>query len=191
MSATNDVRIPSTTVVLETGGVQWGSEKLRVESVLSHRSGVLHVDANPVAQTATVTFDPLLTSVVELRDWIRDCGYHCAGQSVPQHLCDPLADPTKPVPAHHEREPAGDSSGGHDDGGMDMSAMVRDMRNRFFVAVLFSIPILLWSPIGRDVLHFGVGAPFGLRDDVWSLLLSLPVIGYSANIFFRGAVDGA
>ena len=188
MSATNDVRIPSTTVVLETGGVQWGSEKLRVEAVLSHRSGVLHVDANPVAQTATVTFDPQLTSVVQLRDWIRDCGYHCAGQSVPQHLCDPLADPTKPASAHYEKEPASDSSGGHDDGGMDMSAMVRDMRNRFFVAVLFSIPILLWSPIGRDVLHFGVGAPFGLRDDVWSLLLSLPVIVYSANIFFRGAV---
>src|SRR5437764_505889 len=38
------------------------------------------------------------------------------------------------------------------------------------------------------VLNFHVGAPFGVRDDVWSLLLSLPVIGYSANIFFRGAI---
>jgi P-type Cu2+ transporter len=61
------------------------------------------------------------------------------------------------------------------------------MRNRFLVAALFSIPILLWSPIGRDVLGFTSGAPFGLRDDVWQLLLSLPVVGYSAGVFFTGA----
>ena len=30
-------------------------------------------------------------------------------------------------------------------------------------------------------------APFGLRDDVWLLLLSLPVIFYSCWIFFDGA----
>src|SRR5829696_7576959 len=76
--------------------------------------------------------------------------------------------------------------GGH--GAMSMAAMVADMRNRFLVAALFSVPILLWSPIGREVLGFEVAAPFGLRDDVWSLLLSLPVIFYSCWIFFDGAV---
>jgi Cu2+-exporting ATPase len=74
---------------------------------------------------------------------------------------------------------------GADDASMDV--MVRDMRNRFVVAAIFSVPILLWSPIGRDVLNFDVAAPFGLRDDVWSLLLSLPVIFYSCWIFFAGA----
>ncbi|MCU1427149.1 MAG: putative cation-transporting ATPase [Actinomycetia bacterium] len=77
---------------------------------------------------------------------------------------------------------------GHHDSGMDMSAMANDMRNRFLVALLFSIPIVLWSPIGRDVLRFHVAAPFGVRDDVWSLVLSLPVIFYSSSIFFRGAI---
>jgi P-type Cu2+ transporter len=76
--------------------------------------------------------------------------------------------------------------GGH--GAMSMAAMVADMRNRFLVAAIFSIPILLWSPIGREILGFKVPAPFGLRDDVWSLLLSLPVIFYSCWIFFDGAV---
>jgi Cu2+-exporting ATPase len=65
--------------------------------------------------------------------------------------------------------------------------MVADMRNRFLVAAVFSVPILLWSPIGRQVLGFTVAAPFGLRDDVWLLLLSLPVIFYSSWIFFDGA----
>ena len=56
--------------------------------------------------------------------------------------------------------------GGH--AGMSMDAMVRDMHNRFLVAALLSIPILLWSPIGREVICFTVPAPFGLRDDVFS-----------------------
>ena len=52
---------------------------------------------------------------------------------------------------------------------------------------MLSVPILLWSPIGREVLGFTTAAPFGLRDDVSSLLLSLPVVFYSAWIFFDGA----
>jgi P-type Cu2+ transporter len=72
--------------------------------------------------------------------------------------------------------------------GMSMDTMVQDMRNRFVVAAVLSVPILLWSSIGRQVLHFSVPAPFGVRDDVFQLVLSLPVIGYSAWIFFDGAV---
>jgi len=74
--------------------------------------------------------------------------------------------------------------------GMSMDAgAVQDMRNRFLVAAVLSVPILLWSPIGRQVLHFGVPAPFGLRDDVFQLVLSLPVIAYSGAFFFEGAVS--
>ena len=76
--------------------------------------------------------------------------------------------------------------GGHH-GGMSMDAMVADMRRRFLVAAVLSVPILLWSPIGSEVLGFTTPAPFGLRDDVFSLLLSLPVVFYSAWIFFDGA----
>src|SRR5258708_6789966 len=68
-------------------------------------------------------------------------------------------------------------------------AMVQDMRNRFLFAAVLSVRILLWSSIGRQVLHFGVPAPLGLRDDVFQLILSLPVVGYSAWIFFDGAVQ--
>ena len=76
--------------------------------------------------------------------------------------------------------------GGH--AGLSIDAMVQDMRNRFLVAAVLSVPILLWSSIGRQVLHFGVPAPFGLRDDVFQLILSVPVIGYSGWFFFDGAV---
>ena len=190
------------TAVLEVSGVQWASSKIIAETVLSHRPGVLAVEANPVAQTATVTYDPMRTSLAELAGWVRDCGYHCAGQSVPRHICDPLAEPyrheghaqpasTGAAPAHAEHRAPQLSPheamghGGH--GALSMDDMVRDMRNRFLVAAILSVPILLWSPIGRDVLGFETAAPFGLRDDVFSLLLSLPVILYSAWIFFDGA----
>ena len=169
---------PLTTAVLEVSGVHWASSKAVAEKVLSRRPGVVGVEANPVSQTATVTYDPARTSVAELAGWIRDCGYSCAGQSVPDHICDPAAEPGA---AH---EPAG-HSGAHES--MSMADMARDMRNRFLVAAVLSVPILLWSPIGREVLGFPLAAPFGLRDDVFSLLLSLPVVGYSAWIFFDGA----
>ena len=57
------------TAVLEVSGVQWATEKNVAEAVLSRRPGVLGVDANPVAQTATVTYDPERTSVAELAGW--------------------------------------------------------------------------------------------------------------------------
>src|SRR5207245_10279007 len=69
------------------------------------------------------------------------------------------------------------------------AAAVNDMRNRFLVAAVLAVPILLWSAIGCQVLHFGVPAPFGLRDDVFQLVLSLPVIAYSGAFFFEGAVS--
>ncbi|SBW28753.1 cation-transporting ATPase [Candidatus Protofrankia californiensis] len=183
----------SATAVLEVAGLGWASEKARVEAVLSRRPGVRQVEANPVSQTATVRFDPVHTSAAELAVWVRNCGYHCRGQSVPDHVCDPLAEPTPTGPGHAAAPEARVSSpteavghGGH--GAMSMAAMVADMRNRFLVAVIFAVPILLWSRIGRQVLHFTVAAPFDLADEWFQLLLSLPVIFYSSWIFFDGAV---
>jgi P-type Cu2+ transporter len=87
------------TTVLQVGGLNWASEKAVVEGVLGRRPGVRLVEANPVSQTATVTFDTAQTSVADLRRWIEECGYHCAGQSVPAHICDPMAEPD-PVDGH-------------------------------------------------------------------------------------------
>ncbi len=244
------------TIVLEVSGVQWASSKSVVEATLLRQPGVTAVEANPVAQTANVSYDPEVTSQAHLRQWIIDCGYHCAGQSVPHHICDPAHDPHAmshatheqhaahdahphtpeppthdhhdhaPMPGHegmsahegmpeheampgHETMPAHAEHAGHDNhpghdatparsaqdvmghggghAGMSMASMIRDMRNRFLVALILSIPITLFSPIGREVFGFTVPAPFGLRDDVFALILSLPVIFYAAWIFFDGA----
>ncbi len=207
--------------VLDVRGLQWASEQNIVAAVLGRQPGVLSVEVNPVAQTATVMFDPARTSLAELRGWVIECGYHCAGQSVPAHMCDPMAEPDPPAPGavagagpgvhlqapakaahdghavasvtHEGRIAAAPARSPHDamghggHGEMSMAAMVADMRNRFLVAAVFSVTVLVWSPIGRDVLGLDVPVPFGLRVDIWELLLSLPVVFYSAWIFFDGA----
>jgi Cu2+-exporting ATPase len=174
-------RVHSTT--LEVHGLHWATSTAAVDGALRRLPGVLDVQANAVSQTATVVYDPDRTSVAELSSWIRDCGYHCAGRSVPEHLCDPMAD----------EGPAG--SGGHEAAGhaahhgdMSLQDMARDLRNRFLVALVLTGLITLWSPMGRDMLGFTVPAPFGLRDEVFALILSVPVVFYAAWVFFDGAV---
>src|SRR5919106_1352723 len=81
------------TAVLDVHPMLRGSEKAVVEAKLGRRPGVERVEANPVAQTATVTYDPAQTSLAELRRWVQECGLHCDGQSVPEHICDPLMEP--------------------------------------------------------------------------------------------------
>ena len=199
--------VSAVTTVLHVGNLHWASEKAVVESFLKRLPGVEQVEANPVAQSATVTYDPGATSLADLRQWIEDCGYHCAGQSVPGHVCLPMQEPGEDIkPGSHDARTTGahDHPAGHGESsptrsphdamghgghaGMSMTAMVADMRRRFVVAALLSIPILLWSPIGRDVLNFNVSAPFGLRDDILQLVLSLPVVFWAGWIFFDGAL---
>ncbi|MBI4939553.1 MAG: cation transporter, partial [Actinobacteria bacterium] len=212
---------PLARTVLELDGLQWASQAATVEATLRRRPGVLQVDANPSAQTATVVFDPARTGVVELAARIRECGYGCRGESLPDHICPPqgavavesaataegtatievgvASHGTHAAPGHAGHDTAAEASaahvaspaqvmghGGH--GEASMADMVRDMRNRFVVAAVFGVVVTLWSRIGRDVLGFTVSAPFGLRDDVFQLLLSLPVMAYSAQVFFAGAV---
>lgn len=50
--------------------------------------------------------------------------------------------------------------------GMDMQAMARDMRNRFLVALVFTIPIFFLAPMGMNAIR--VKPPFG-----WDLNLTL------------------
>jgi P-type Cu2+ transporter len=178
------------TTVLHVGGLYFASEKAVVDEVLARRPGVLSVDANPVAQTATVVYDPDATSVEELRAWVRECGYHCAGQSAPGHVCDPLVAPDR-GPHDHAAAERADHAHGHGHGGhagMSMDAMARDMRNRFLVALAFTIPIVLWSNVGSNLRGTELATPLGVDRDAWLLALSVPIVFYASTIFFTGAI---
>jgi P-type Cu2+ transporter len=75
----------------------------------------------------------------------------------------------------------------HDMSDPTMAAdMERDKRNKLFVALLLTIPTVLYSPLGMNLL--GVRLPtFGLNKNVIMLLLSTPVVFYSGWIFISGS----
>ena len=69
--------------------------------------------------------------------------------------------------------------------GMDMQVMVRDMRNRFWIALIFTIPIFVYSPMGG--LFTPPEPPFGLRLDFWLFLLATGAVVYPSWPFFVAA----
>src|SRR6266851_2554647 len=108
------------------------------------------------------------------------------------------AAPTMPEP--HVHAPAGAPAAAtlvvpishdmaHDMGhgaGMDMQAMVRDMRNRFWISLAFSVPIFAYSPMGMDFVR--LKPPFGLDLNVFLFLLASAAIIFPAWPFVVGAV---
>lgn len=110
------------------------------------------------------------------------------------HALDPHPELEAAAPVEHAAMGHGD--GDHtamEHGGMahDMSdpamaaAMERDIRNRFIVALMLTIPIVLLSPLGARVL------PELVPDDFWRewamLVLTTPVVFWAGWIFISGA----
>ncbi|MDP9352757.1 MAG: HAD-IC family P-type ATPase, partial [Chloroflexota bacterium] len=117
----------------------------------------------------------------------------------PEVAHDPLGHALDPHPeiGHDEhRMMAHDAPGqSHTEhGGMahDMSdpamaaSMERDIRNRFFVALLLTVPTVLYSSLGRNL--FGVELPAPLSAEWMLLLLCTPVVFWAGWMFIGGAV---
>ncbi len=197
-----------------------------VEKRLRQHPGIHHVDANYLNCTATVHYDESVISLAEIKALVGECGYHCTGESLPEHVCKPddpappapptthegheghamPAAPTAPAAEHtehagHTAAPAMDEHAGHEMAGeeaamahemghgpgMSMEDMVRDMRNRFFVAFILTIPVFLYSPLFYRLFNFELPTPFGVSPDIIAFLLATPVVLYGGWPFFIGA----
>jgi Cu2+-exporting ATPase len=90
------------------------------------------------------------------------------------------------------KEPADYPHQGH--GGMDhnmsdpstAAAMERDMRNRFFVALVLTIPVIVFSPLGYNTFAIRPVHSETVRNAI-ALVLSTPVLWYAGWIFIGGA----
>ena len=69
--------------------------------------------------------------------------------------------------------------------GMDMQAMVRDMRNRFWICLIFTVPIFVYSPMGG--FFTPPAPPFGLSLDLWLFFLASIAVLYPSWPFFVAA----
>jgi Cu2+-exporting ATPase len=72
---------------------------------------------------------------------------------------------------------------GHD--GIDLSAMVRDMRNRFWICLIFTVPIFVYAPMGG--LFEPPVPPFGIDLGLWLFGLASLAIVYPSWPFFVSA----
>jgi Cu2+-exporting ATPase len=98
--------------------------------------------------------------------------------------------------AGHEamgHEAMGHEGMGHEGMAHDMSdpamarAMEADMRRRFFVALILTIPIVLYSSLGTQVLRLHLPTPFGIPRDWLLLVLTTPVVWWCGWVFHSGA----
>ncbi|MAT03889.1 MAG: copper-translocating P-type ATPase [Acidimicrobiaceae bacterium] len=181
------------TVTLEVGGLFEELDHLGVEKQLSAEKGVRRASANPASGSVTVDYDETITSVERLRRKVNSCGFRCRGSVTPRHVCEPAAPAgVRPAPTSHRGghgggTPAQDEMAhemGHGSG-MDMADMVRDMRNRFWIALVFTIPIFIYSPMGG--MFTPPAPPFGLDLDLWLFFLGSIAIVYPSWPFFTAA----
>jgi len=75
---------------------------------------------------------------------------------------------------------------GHDEHEGHGEAMVGDMLRRFFVSLVLTVPLILYSPIGAS-LGFTAMPPFGLSMALFGLILATPVVFWGGWIFLSSA----
>ncbi|MDP3956516.1 MAG: copper-translocating P-type ATPase [bacterium] len=63
-------------------------------------------------------------------------------------------------------------------------AMEKDMRRRFFISFLLSIPIFLYSPVGIN--FFGLHLPTPVAVNWLLLILTTPIVFWTGSIFITG-----
>jgi len=192
------------TATIEIGGLLSALSARGVEKQLARLPGVHKAEVNYVAGSATVTYDEALIDLKAIKARVCECGYHCAGVLQPKHVCVPEDPPAEAaaidiapaiqavhvheghaVHAEHEMhaKPGAPTSMAaamaHEMGhgaGMDMHAMARDMRNRFWIALVFTAPVFIYSPMGG--MFAPPAPPFGLSLNLWLFLLASIAVLY-------------
>jgi Cu2+-exporting ATPase len=66
------------------------------------------------------------------------------------------------------------------------AAMERDMRNKFFIALILTIPTVLYSPLGMTLFRIDLPT-FGIDRNWIMLVLTTPIVFYAGWIFISGA----
>lgn len=187
------------TITVDVSGFRTPLDPLVIEKHLRGLKGVRKATANFASATASIDYDPATVGAAELEQAVRDCGFHCRGEVAPRHVCTPGEDTVAHGPGRHDHtghDGAAPKAAEHADNddmasmghgpGMDMQAMARDMRNRFVVSLVFTIPIFFLAPMGMEAMR--VDPPFGLPLKPTLFVLASAAILYPGWPFFVAAV---
>jgi P-type Cu2+ transporter len=181
-------------------------DHLAIAKKLQRVSGVSSVEVNAASTTASITYDEAETTSEKIKRAIKECGFHCTGVALPAHICAPQTPSVKHAKADHaahKPDPhAGHAAHGgkaltaegrdlHADmghgAGSDMTAMATDMRNRFIVALVFAIPVFLYSQMGT-MFGQALQPPFGVGRNVFLFIFATLAVVYPGWPFYVAAI---
>ena len=191
-------------------GLQCACCAADVEAAVGELPGIESARIDFSSGRLTVHHDATLSDEEGIRATVRACGYRPEGESARASTgelahatlmapitcgtkCDRMQYELPHTRAHSEhRDPAEHPDGGH--GGLDhdmsdptmAAAMERDMRNRFFVALVLTIPVVLLSPLAVNTFGLELLGSQTARN-VAMLVLSTPVVWYAGWVFIGGA----
>src|SRR6266700_1094784 len=198
------------TVTLPVKGLNFAGCAREIEKHLGKLAPIAHVEASYVSQTITVTYDETRLGEEQLREMVKDCGFACGAPltrftgpsgtvSQPTETEAARAHRTMVLPAMEDRAQASapakmdmgivdHSMMGHDMSDPAMArAMEADMRNRFFVSLLLTIPVILYSPLGTSLFKLHLPTPFGISLNWILFVLATPIVWWCGWIFHSGA----
>jgi Cu2+-exporting ATPase len=184
-----------------------------IEGDLRAASGISKATVDYARDRALVDYDPDRIDEARIRELIAERGYRCAMNGEPvevRRTAAQLGHDTQLAPIccgtkqdrmqyelphtaaereHDAVEPTADEDAGMDHDMSDPTvarAMENDMRRRFFMALVLSIPVFALSPV--TVNFFGLDLIHSETVRNWVMLaLSTPVVWYAGWIFIAGA----
>src|SRR5262249_51438739 len=196
------------TTEVKLGNAYDGSEYSSIETFLGGVSGVVDVHLDRTRGVVHVAYNPSAITTDAIETCLNGCGYDCDCQGRAASKCQPghpavgtkdaigssktaltSSEAIESHPAHlkdesHVGAPAHaemphDEHAGHD------ASMVHDFFRRFIVSIFLSIPILLFSPMGK---MFGLpGMPLSLPMDLFGFVLATPVVWWGGWPFISAA----
>src|SRR5216684_4510098 len=196
------------TVTLPVKGLNFAGCAREIEKNLGKLEPIKQVEASYVSQSVTITYDESKLSEAQLREMVKDCGFACGEPLTrfpgPRGTVSPRTEAAHahrtmvPPAMEHRAEasaPAKMDMGivDHSMMGHDMSdpamarAMEADMRNRFFVSLVLTIPVILYSPLGVNLFKLHLPTPFGISPNWVLLVLATPIVWWGGWIFHSGA----
>lgn len=180
-----------------------------VEKRIRRLPGVESATVNFNTGSATVLYDETRLEVTDIKSAMRQYGYESqssepvaasAGNVHESHSApdDQAATPAPAAPTRtgHEGHAASSAQSamsadmahemGH--GSKDLPTMVRDMRNRFWICLIFTVPIFVYAPMGG--MFEPPAPPFGLELNLWLFFFASAAVIYPSWPFFVSAWRG-
>jgi Cu2+-exporting ATPase len=145
----------------------------KIEDIAKSLSHVMETSFNPVSNLLTVKAHAGMVKAEDIVKRFEECGIACReGRGLSEKVHDEhegMKMETKGVPPAH-----------------DHHAMMEDeMKRRFFVSLVLSIPVLLLSPTIQKWFSFTIPRFPGYDFVLFGFATS--VVGYGGIVFFRGA----